>query len=209
MRCDAITRPLEDYNLLMARRLRKPSSNSSFASILDRFDNDIDYTLHSVAGGFDREFLAIEDVLTHSALPNLGRSQEQRNLGVGAYGGGLQEDAMARNEGIARLLYMHDVNPAALRAGLIDAVTDLPFCIMWLGGTYNVRKFVDVFLQHKIAKQIVMFSGGPVQLDHQAGYTAEQWHDWIITRLRDQTSVARRAYDEKLQSAERSRKAQG
>ena len=164
--------------------------------------------MHSVAGGFDREFLAIEDVLTHSALPNLGRSQEQRNLGVGAYGGGLQEDAMARNEGIARLLYMHDVNPAALRAGLIDAVTDLPFCIMWLGGTYNVRKFVDVFLQHKIAKQIVMFSGGPVQLDHQAGYTAEQWHDWIITRLRDQTSVARRAYDEKLQSAERSRKAQ-
>ena len=56
----------------------------------------------------------MEDVLTCSALPNLGRSQEQRNLGVGAYGGGLQEDAMVRNEAIARLLYMHDVNPAAL-----------------------------------------------------------------------------------------------
>ena len=64
---------------------------------------------------------------------------------------------MVRNEGIARLLYMHDVNPAALRAGLIASVTDLPFCVMWLGGTYSVRKFVDVFLQHKIAKQIVMF----------------------------------------------------
>ena len=52
---------------------------------------------------------------------------------------------MARNEAIARVLYMHDVNPAALRAGLIDAVTDLPFCVMWLGGTYSIRKFVDVF----------------------------------------------------------------
>ena len=80
---------------------------------------------------------------------------------------------------------------------------------MWLGGTYSVRKFVDVFLQHKIAKQIVMFSGGPIQLDHTAGYSAEQWYDWIITRLRDQTTVARRrAYDEKQQAAERSRKAQ-
>ena len=59
---------------------------------------------------------------------------------------------------------------------------------MWLGGTYSVRKFVDVFLQHKIAKQIVMFSGGPIQLDHTAGYSAEQWYDWIITRLRDQTT---------------------
>ena len=75
---------------------------------------------------------------------------------------------MARNEAIARLLYMHDVNPAALRAGLIDAVTDLPFCIMWLGGTYSVRKFVDVFLQHKIAQQIVMFSGGATSITQPA-----------------------------------------
>ena len=102
---------------------------------------------------------------------------------------------------------MHDVNPAALRAGLIDTVTDVPFCVMWLGGAYSVRKFLNVFLQHKIAKQIVMFSGGSIYLDHEAGYTAEEWYQWILTRLRDQTSVARRAYDEKLQSAERSRKA--
>ena len=174
-----------------AKQQLKQAQKKGFASILDRFDDDVDYTLHSVAGGFDREFLAIEDVLTRSALPNLGRSQEQRNLGGGAYGGGLQEDAMVRS--VARLLYPHDVNPAALRAGLITAVTDLPFCIMWLGGTYSVRKFVDVFLQHKIAKQIVMFSGGPIQLDHTAGYTAEQWYDWIVTRLLDQTAVARRA----------------
>ena len=121
---------------------------------------------------------------------------------------GGQQAEMARNEAIARLLYMHDVNPAALRAGLIDAVTDLAFCIMCLGGAYSVRKFVDVFLQHKMAKQIVMFSGGPIHLDHEAGYTADEWYQWILTRLRDQTSVARRAYDEKLQSAERSRRAQ-
>ena len=79
---------------------------------------------------------------------------------------------------------------------------------MWLGGTYSVRKFVDVFLQHKIAQQIVMFSGGPIYLDHTAGYTAEHWCEWIVTRLNDQTAVARRAYDEKLQAAKRSRKAQ-
>eukprot|EP00439_Symbiodinium_sp_Y106_P006179 s894_g1.t1 len=79
---------------------------------------------------------------------------------------------------------------------------------MWLGGTYSIRKFVDVFLQHKIAQQLVTFTGVPIHLDCTAGYTAEQWHQWIIDRLRDQTAVARRAYDEKLQAAERSRKAQ-
>ena len=198
---------LDGEALEKAKQQLKQAQKKGFSSIIERFDNDVDFTLHSVAGGFDREFLAIEDVLTHSALPNLGRSQEQRTLGVGAYGGG-QQSEMARNEAIARILYMHDVNPAALRASLIDAVTDLPFCVMWLGGTYSVRKFVDVFLQHKIAQQVVMFSGGPIHLDHTAGYTAEQWHQWIVDRLRDQTAVARRAYDEKLQAAERSRKAQ-
>ena len=198
---------LDGEALEKAKQQLKQAQKKGFSSIIERFDNDVDFTLHSVAGGFDREFLAIEDVLTHSALPNLGRSQEQRTLGVGAYGGG-QQSEMARNEAIARILYMHDVNPAALRAGLIDAVTDLPFCVMWLGGTYSVRKFVDVFLQHKIAQQVVTFSGGPIHLDHTAGYTAEQWHQWIVDRLRDQTAVARRAYDEKLQAAERSRKAQ-
>ena len=194
---------LDGEALEKAKQQLKQAQKKGFSSIIERFDSDVDFTLHSVAGGFDREFLAIEDVLTQSALPNLGRSQEQRTLGVGAYGGGQQAE-MARNE----LLYTHDVNPAALRAGLIDAVTDLPFCIMWLGDTYSVRKFVDVFLQHKIAQQIVMFSGGPIYLDHTAGYTAEQWYERIVACLSDQTAVARRAYDEKLQAAERSRRAQ-
>ena len=198
---------LDGEALDKAKQQLKQAQKRGFSTIIERFDNDVDFTLHSVAGGFDREFLLIEDVLTHSALPNLGRSQEQRTLGVGAYGGGHQSE-MARNEAIARVLYMHDVNLAALRAGLIDAVTDLPFCIMWLGGTYSIRKFVDVFLQHKIAQQLVTFTGVPIHLDCTAGYTAEQWHQWIIDRLRDQTAVARRAYDEKLQAAERSRKAQ-
>ena len=196
MRCDYSTsrgsQSLDGEALDKAKQQLKQAQKRGFSSILERFDNDVDFTLHSVAGGFDREFLAIEDVLTHSALPNLGRSQEQRTLGVGAYGGGHQSE-MARNEAIARVLYMHDVNPAALRAGLIDAVTDLPFCVMWVGGTYSIRKFVDVILQHKIAQQVVMFSGGPIHLDHTAGYTAEQWHQWIVDRLRDQTAVARRA----------------
>ena len=89
--------------------------------------------MHSVSAGYDREFLAIEDILTQSALPNQGRSKEQRYLGVGAYGGGAQQQN-TRNEAIARVLYMHECNPAALRAGLISAVSDDPFCIMWLGG---------------------------------------------------------------------------
>ena len=121
---------LDGEALDKAKQQLKQAQKRGFSTIIERFDNDVDFTLHSVAGGFDREFLLIEDVLTHSALPNLGRSQEQRTLGVGAYGGGHQSE-MARNEAIARVLYMHDVNPAALRAGLIDAVTDLPFCIMW------------------------------------------------------------------------------
>ena len=75
----------------------------------------------------------MEDVLTHSAFPDLGRNQEQRTLGVGAYGGG-QQTEMARNEAIARLLYMHDVNPAALRveetygAYTLERMVPLHFC---------------------------------------------------------------------------------
>ena len=94
---------LDGEALEKAKQQLKQAQKKGFASILDRFDSDVDFTLHSVAGGFDREFLAVEDVLTHSALPNLGRNQEQRTLGVGAYGGGQQAE-MARNEAIARLL---------------------------------------------------------------------------------------------------------
>ena len=92
---------LDGEALDKAKEQLKQAQKRGFSTIIERFDNDVDFTLHSVAGGFDREFLIIEDVLTHSALPNLGRSQEQRTLGVGAYGGGHQSE-MARNEAIAR-----------------------------------------------------------------------------------------------------------
>ena len=72
---------LDGEALEKAKQQLKQAQKKGFSSIIERFDNDVDFTLHSVAGGFDREFLAIEDVLTHSALPNLGRSQEQRTLG--------------------------------------------------------------------------------------------------------------------------------
>ena len=115
-----------------AKQQLKLAIKKGFSSIV--FDNDVDYTMHSVAAGYDREFLAVEDLLTQcqAALPNQGRSKEQRHLGVGSYGGGASQQS-SRNESIARVLYLHDSNPAALRAGLIFAVSDDPFCIMWLG----------------------------------------------------------------------------
>ena len=69
---------------------------------------------------------------------------------------------------------------------------------MWLGGTYSIRKFVDVFLQHKIVQMVVAFTDSPIHLNAEAGYTAEQWHEWIRSLLAPQVSVARRAYEEKL-----------
>ena len=79
---------------------------------------------------------------------------------------------------------------------------------MWLGGTYSIRKFVDVFLQHKIVQMIVTFTDSPIYLNADAGYTAEQWYEWIRSLLSPQVSVARRAYEEKLRDAEKSRKVQ-
>eukprot|EP00439_Symbiodinium_sp_Y106_P013030 s1755_g1.t3 len=57
---------LDGEALEKAKQQLKQAQKRCFTSILDRFDNDVDFTLHSVAGGFDREFLAVEDVLTHS-----------------------------------------------------------------------------------------------------------------------------------------------
>ena len=69
----------------------------------------------------------------------------------------------------------------------------------------QVRRRVSPTQDRKADRYVL---GGPIQLDHTAGYSAEQWYDWIVTRLRDQTAVARCAYDEKQKAAERSRKAQ-
>eukprot|EP00439_Symbiodinium_sp_Y106_P006973 s4624_g1.t1 len=160
--------------LAKAKQQLKLAVKKGYSTILERFGNDVESAMHSVSAGYDREFLAIEDLLTQAALPNQGRSKEQRHLGVGSYGGGAPQHS-SRNVSIARVLYLHDSNPAALRAGLISAVSDDPFCIMWLGGTYSIRKFVDVFLQHKIVQAVVTFTDSPIHLNADA----EQWHDWI------------------------------
>ena len=194
---------LDGEALDKAKQQLKLAVKKGYSTILERFGNDVESAMHSVSAGYDREFLAIEDLLTQAALPNQGRSKEQRHLGVGSYGGGAPQHS-SRNVSIARVLYLHDSNPAALRAGLISAVSDDPFCIMWLGGTYGIRKFVDVFLQHKIVQAVVTFTDSPIHLNADA----EQWHDWIRGFLAPQVSVARRAYEEKLRDAERSRKAQ-
>ena len=47
---------LDGEALEKAKQQLKQAQKKGFASILDRFDNDVDFTLHSVAGGFDREF---------------------------------------------------------------------------------------------------------------------------------------------------------
>eukprot|EP00439_Symbiodinium_sp_Y106_P038784 s3393_g4.t1 len=45
---------------------------------------------------------------------------------------------------------------------------------------------------------VVAFTDSPIHLNAEAGYTAEQWHEWIRSLLAPQVSVARRAYEEKL-----------
>ena len=76
-----------------AKQQLKLATKKGYTTILERFDNDVEYTMHSVSGGYDRDFLAIEDIPTNSALPNQGRSKEQRFLRVGTYGGGSQQQA--------------------------------------------------------------------------------------------------------------------
>ena len=125
---------LDSAALEKAKQIHKLADKKGFSTIVERFDNDVEFTLASIRQGYDREFLRIEDVLVHSALPNLGRSQAQRSLGTGTFGSGLGYDRVERMESIARLLYFDEPQgPAALRAGLIEVITDPPLCIMWLG----------------------------------------------------------------------------
>ena len=103
---------LDGEALDKAKQQLKLAVKRGYSTMLERFDNDVDYTMHSISAGYDREFLAVEDVLTQCALPNQGRSKDQRYLGVGTYGGGVQPQNL-RNETIARVLYIHECNPQA------------------------------------------------------------------------------------------------
>ena len=148
MRTEAGGRGLQSLDsaaLEKAKQIHKLADKKGFSTIVERFDSDVEFTLASIRQGYDREFLRIEDVLVHSALPNLGRSQAQRSLGTGTFGSGSGYDRVERMESIARLLYFDEPQgPAALRAGLIEVITDPPLCIMWLGVAYSVRSFVEV-----------------------------------------------------------------
>ncbi|CAE7027595.1 unnamed protein product [Symbiodinium sp. KB8] len=63
-----------------AKQIYKVAEKASYSSIVARFDNDVDYTTHSMSNGFDREFLHI---------------QAQRALGTGVHGSGGHERVQA------------------------------------------------------------------------------------------------------------------
>ncbi|CAE7897698.1 unnamed protein product, partial [Symbiodinium sp. KB8] len=92
---------LDSAALEKAKQIHKLADKKGFSTIVERFDNDVEFTLASIRQGYDREFLRIEDVLVHSALPNLGRSQAQRSLGTGTFGSGSGYDRVERMESIA------------------------------------------------------------------------------------------------------------
>ena len=211
MRTEAGGRGLQSLDsaaLEKAKQIYKLAEKKGFSTIVERFDNDVEFTLASVRQGYDREFLRIEDVLVYAALPNLGRSQAQRSLGTGTFGSGSGYDRVERLEAIARLLYFDEPQgPAALRAGLIEVITDPPLCIMWLGVAYSVRSFVEVFMAHKIVDRIQCFNQ-VVWIDTSLEYTADEWVAWLKERISYEVAAGRRTYEEKLRQARESREAQ-
>ena len=211
MRTEAGGRGLQSLDsaaLEKAKQIHKLADKKGYSTIVERFDNDVEFTLASVRQGYDREFLRIEDVLVYAALPNLGRSQAQRSLGTGTFGSGSGYDRVERLEAIARLLFFDEPQgPAALRAGLIKVITDPPLCIMWLGVAYSVRSFVEVFMAHKIVDRIQCFNQ-VVWIDTSLEYTADEWVAWIKGRISYEVAAGRRTYEEKQRQARESREAQ-
>ena len=211
MRTEAGGRGLQSLDsaaLEKAKQIHKLADKKGFSTIVECFDNDVEFTLASIRQGYDREFLRIEDVLVHSALPNLGRSQAQRSLGTGTFGSGSGYDRVERMESIARLLYFDEPQgPAALRAGQIEVITDPPLCIMWLGVAYSVRSFVEVFMAHKIVDRVQCFNQ-VIWIDTSLAYTADEWVAWLKERISYQVAAGRKAYEEKLRQARESREAQ-
>ncbi|OLP90862.1 hypothetical protein AK812_SmicGene27498 [Symbiodinium microadriaticum] len=52
-----------------AKQMLKLAQKHGYDTIVARFDNDVQYTVHSTSNGFDREFLRNEDILVKGALP--------------------------------------------------------------------------------------------------------------------------------------------
>ena len=75
MRTEAGGRGLQSLDsaaLEKAKQIHKLAKRNGFSTIVERFDSDVEYTLASIRQGYDRDFLRIEDVLVHSALPTSG-----------------------------------------------------------------------------------------------------------------------------------------
>ncbi|CAE7787433.1 GIP, partial [Symbiodinium sp. CCMP2456] len=197
---------LDSVAIEKAKQMLKLANKQGCTSIVERFDSDAEYTLASLNNGYDRDFLRTQDVLVHGILPNLGRNQAQRTLGTGVHGSG-SWDRPESPESVARLLYLHECNPAALRAGLLGTEQDDPLAIMWLGVAYSLSGFIQVFLQHRVVDRLQCFTE-TLYLDPSLDYTAAEWDLWLRQRLNTQLQPAIRAHEERLADAERSRAAQ-
>ncbi|CAE7263392.1 GIP, partial [Symbiodinium sp. CCMP2456] len=110
---------LDSVAIEKAKQMLKLANKQGYSSIVERFDSEAEYTLASFNNGYDCDFLRTQDVLVHGILPNLGRNQAQRTLGTGVHGSGSWDRPDSPESG-ARLLYLHECNPAALRAGIVD-----------------------------------------------------------------------------------------
>ena len=151
-----------------------------------------------MSNGFDRGSLHIQDLLVYGTPPNVGRTQAQRALGTRVHGSGGHERP-ERSESVARLLYLHDCSPAALRAGLIDTLNDGPFAVMRLGVPYTVSHLVCVSFWGTISDIIDRSRLSPMLFG---------WMQWLGHQFNRQLQPACRAHEEKLRKAERSRAAQ-
>ena len=54
---------LDGEALDKAKQQLKLAAKRGYGTTLERFDNDVDYTMHSISAGYDPEFLAVEDIL--------------------------------------------------------------------------------------------------------------------------------------------------
>jgi len=197
---------LDSVAIEKAKQMLKLANKQGCSTIVERFETDAEYTIASLNNGFDRDFLRTQDVLVNGILPNLGRNQAQRTLGTGVHGSG-SWDRPDSPESVARLLYLHECNPAAFKAGLLGTEQDDPLAIMWLGVAYSISGFIQVFLQHKAIDRLQCFTE-TLYLDPNLGYTAAEWDLWLRQRLNTQLQPAIRAHEERLADAERSRAAQ-
>ena len=72
-----------------AKQMLKLAQKHGYDTIVARFDNDVQYTVHSTSNGFDREFLRNEDILVKGALPKTKGLSVLEPTDPGGGGGGV------------------------------------------------------------------------------------------------------------------------